>query len=108
MTLLETLLALALVLALGSVVVVAMDRSLARNQFERGGDLLDEHVRLARAHSARTGEAVEIAFDLDRHLLIARRFMLESDAGTFDANSAFLENPDAAAVTTEGFVALTD
>jgi hypothetical protein len=108
MTLLETLLALAIVLALGSVVVVSMDRSLTRGQFERGGDLLDEHVRLARAHASRTGEAVEIVFDLDRRMLIARRFMLESDARTFDASSAFNENPDVAAMTDEGFVALTD
>jgi len=80
LTLLETLVALSIVIALGSIAGVVLTGLFERSTFQRAIGVVDEHVRMSRAHARGTGEAVELIVDLEHNRLIARRLLGDDGA----------------------------
>lgn len=73
-TLLETLIALVLVLALGALVFPALIDSLHERAFETAADVTNEQLMLARAHAQATGEPVEVTYHAGTKQVEARFF----------------------------------
>lgn len=80
-TLLELLVALALVLAMAALVWPPLIERLDERRFETAMDVAGEHLLLARAHAQATGGSVEVTFVPERHALVARAFAPEAGAG---------------------------
>ncbi|MEM7227871.1 MAG: prepilin-type N-terminal cleavage/methylation domain-containing protein [Planctomycetota bacterium] len=87
-TLLELLIAIALVVSVAAIAVVAMDQTLGRRQFERTVELVREQMQLARAHAERTGEPVELLYFEEKNLLRTQR-LLVNDVLPDDESPAF-------------------
>lgn len=85
LTLLETLLALVLLLALGAIVVPSIVRGLEERTFEQAADVTSEQLMLARAHALTTGEPVEVTFRAETSKVEARLFSAASPLSEFDA-----------------------
>jgi type II secretory pathway pseudopilin PulG len=89
-TLLELLLAIALLLALGGLVLPALFNRLPERAFESSAEIVRSQLLLARAHAQATGEPIEVLFATDPPRVAARRFdaslvTLEPQAGDSDA-----------------------
>ncbi|MHC4990735.1 MAG: hypothetical protein ACYTGC_07105 [Planctomycetota bacterium] len=80
MTLLELLLAIALLLALGALVLPALFGRLTERAFESSAEIVRSQLLLARAHAQTTGEPIEVRFVTDPPRVAARRF----DVGLID------------------------
>ena len=77
LTLLELLLALSLLLALGAIALpVAMD-SLRERTFEASSDILRNQLLLARAHAGASGRPVEVLYEAGPPRVVARYFRAE-------------------------------
>ena len=74
LTLLEILIALALLLALGALVFPAMMESLDERAFVSAADVTRHHLLLARAHAQATGQPIEVRYHADPARLSARAF----------------------------------
>ena len=104
LTLIEILIAVALLLALGAIIMPAMIRELDERQFEATADLVAEQLIMARAHAQTTGVAVEVVYDGPRERIVARPFhtdgapprTADSVSGLADDRVAdwFLGDPD--------------
>jgi type II secretory pathway pseudopilin PulG len=79
-TLLELLLAIALLLALGALVLPALFDRLTERAFESSAEIVRSQLLLARAHAQVTGEPIEVLFETDPARVAARRF----DVGLVD------------------------
>jgi type II secretory pathway pseudopilin PulG len=89
-TLLELLLAIALLLAVGGLVLPAMFDRLTERAFESSAEIVRSQLLLARAHAQTTGEPIEVLFEGDPPRVAARRFdaalaALDPRAGAADA-----------------------
>ncbi|MHC4129051.1 MAG: hypothetical protein ACYSWT_16685 [Planctomycetota bacterium] len=89
-TLLELLLAIALLLALGGLVLPALFNRLPERAFESSAEIVRSQLLLARAHAQATGEPIEVLFATDPPRVAARRFdaslvTLEPQADASDA-----------------------
>jgi type II secretory pathway pseudopilin PulG len=84
-TLLELLLAIALLLAMGALVMPALFDRLGERAFESSAEIVRSQLLLARAHAQTTGEPIEVWFASDPSRVVARRF---------DPETAMLESPD--------------
>jgi prepilin-type N-terminal cleavage/methylation domain-containing protein len=73
-TLLELLVALAILLTIAGITLPSMVRILAEREFESAGDVVVNHLLLARSHAQTSGEMVEVRFVADPPHLEARRF----------------------------------
>jgi type II secretory pathway pseudopilin PulG len=73
-TLLELLLAIALLLALGGLVLPALFDRLTERAFESSAEIVRSQLLLARAHAQAAGEPVEVLFETDPPRVAARRF----------------------------------
>jgi type II secretory pathway pseudopilin PulG len=74
-TLLELLLAIALLLALGGLVLPALFERLTERAFESSAEIVRSQLLLARAHAQATGEPVEVLFETSPPRVAARRFV---------------------------------
>ncbi|MHC4992722.1 MAG: hypothetical protein ACYTGC_17260, partial [Planctomycetota bacterium] len=74
LTLIELILALALLVALTAIVAPAMNDVLAERSFESTREVLTHQLLLARSHAQATGEAVEVVYDADSRVVSARLF----------------------------------
>jgi len=74
LTLLEILIAIALLLALGALVFPTMMKSLDERAFESAADVTLHHLLLARAHAQTTGQPIEVRFHADPARLSAQAF----------------------------------
>ena len=74
LTLLEILIAIALLLALGALVLPTMMESLDERAFESAADVTLHHLLLARAHAQATGQPIEVLYHADPARLSARAF----------------------------------
>ncbi|MHC4142412.1 MAG: prepilin-type N-terminal cleavage/methylation domain-containing protein [Planctomycetota bacterium] len=79
-TLLELLLAIALLLALAGLVLPALFDRLTERAFESSAEIVRSQLLLARAHAQATGEPIEVLFETDPSRVAARRF----DVGLVD------------------------
>jgi type II secretory pathway pseudopilin PulG len=73
-TLLELLLAIALLLALGALVVVPLLDRMNERAFESSADIVTTQLLLARAHAQATGEPVEVRYESAPPWIAARIF----------------------------------
>jgi len=73
-TLLELLLAIALLLALGGLVLPALFNRLPERAFVSSAEIVRSQLLLARAHAQATGEPIEVLFATDPPRVAARRF----------------------------------
>ncbi|MHC4427064.1 MAG: hypothetical protein ACYS0D_00470 [Planctomycetota bacterium] len=92
MTLLELLLAIALLLALGGLVLPALFDRLTERAFESSVEIVRSQLLLARAHAQAAGEPIEVRFEIDPPRVAARRFDvglvgLEPEADTSDGQA---------------------
>jgi type II secretory pathway pseudopilin PulG len=74
LTLLEILLALVLLVALGAIVLPSLIEALHERAFESAADVTNEQLMLARAHAQATGEAVEVTYNAGTKQVEARFF----------------------------------
>jgi type II secretory pathway pseudopilin PulG len=74
-TLLELLLAIALLLALGALVLPALFDRLAQRAYESSAEIVRSQLLLARAHAQATGEPIEVLFETAAARVAARRFV---------------------------------
>lgn len=81
-TLLELLLAIALVLAVGALVMPALVDRLGERAFESSAEIVRSQLLLARAHAQATGEPVEVRFEPEPPRVAARWF--EPDPGSLE------------------------
>ena len=84
LTLLETLIAIGLVLALAALSFPALIGLLDQRRFDGAGDQLGELLRLARAHAQATGEPVEVLYEPEPRVVRARVFRLDDAASGTD------------------------
>ena len=75
LTLLETLIALTLVLAMAALIVPSMLKSMEERSFEAATDVTKEQLMMARAHAQATGNPVEVTYRPDTSQVQARWFM---------------------------------
>ncbi|MHC4107035.1 MAG: prepilin-type N-terminal cleavage/methylation domain-containing protein [Planctomycetota bacterium] len=78
-TLLELLIALALLLAMTALIAPAMVNRLDERAFENAAEVVRQQLLLARAHAASTGRPVEVLYRSDPSRVIARRFEPDAD-----------------------------
>ncbi len=78
-TLLELLIALALLLAMTALIAPAMVNRLDERAFENAAEVVRQQLLLARAHAALTGRPVEVLYRSDPSRVIARRFEPDAD-----------------------------
>lgn len=74
LTLLEILIALAIVLSISAIVVPLSLNELDRRTFEAAADAVEGHLLLARAEAQTAGRAIEVVYDPESRELIARWF----------------------------------
>ena len=74
LTLLELLIALTLLLALGAIALPAMMSRLGERAFDTAADLTINHLLLARAYAQAERSPVEVIYDPSRPHLEARLF----------------------------------
>jgi len=75
LTLLELLIVLALLVALGAIALPMLVVRLDARAFETAGEVAVNHLLLARAHAQATGEPVEVRYRGDGRWLEARLFL---------------------------------
>ena len=75
LTLLETLVALVLLLAIGALVFPSLVATLDERTFESAADETNDQLMLARAHAQATGTPVEVTFSADTSRVQARLFV---------------------------------
>jgi Tfp pilus assembly protein FimT len=75
LTLLETLIALTLVLAMAALIIPSMLSSMEERSFEAASDVTKEQLMMARAHAQATGNPVEVTYRPDTSQVRARWFM---------------------------------
>src|SRR5437868_5810420 len=75
LTLLETLIALVLLVALGALIVPSLVDSLEERSFESAADVTNEQLLLARAHAQATGTPVEVTYSAGQSTVTARPFL---------------------------------
>jgi prepilin-type N-terminal cleavage/methylation domain-containing protein len=83
LTLIEVLIVIGLLLALAALALPAMVHQLDARAFEAGGDTVQRHLVLARAHARRTRDPVEVVYEVADRRMVARPFdvkMLDGDA----------------------------
>jgi len=89
-TLIELLIAIALIVALGALVVPDLAAQLGRRRWEAASDGLVRQIALARAEAQRTGEAIEVIQrpldpgDRRGPLIVARRLTAGIGAAAFE------------------------
>lgn len=74
LTLLETLIALVLLVAMAALVVPSMLKSMEERTFESAADVTNDQLMMARAHAQATGTPVEVTYRPDRSQVLARIF----------------------------------
>jgi type II secretory pathway pseudopilin PulG len=80
LTLLETLIALALVLALAAIVVPPALEAIEQREFDTAAEMTVEHLLAGRAAARQSAHPVEVAYLPQRRCLVARPFMLDAGA----------------------------
>src|SRR5262245_16445115 len=74
LTLLETLIALVLIVALGALILPALMDSLDERTFESAADVTNEQLMMARAHAQATGSPVEVTYKANTSEVQVRLF----------------------------------
>lgn len=106
LTLLEIMIALALVVALGAITLPNVLRALDERAHDGAVQVLTNQLLLARAHAQTTGRPVEVVYLTDDARIVARPFDLTGAADDRDdpltaPDSAALESPFPAGATRE-------
>ena len=91
-TLLELLLAIALLLALGGLVLPALFNRLPERAFVSSAEIVRSQLLLARAHAQATGEPIEVLFATDPPRVVARRF--DASLATLEPRADASDAPD--------------
>lgn len=78
-TLIELLIAIAILLVIGAIVTPRMIRTLDERRFESAAEHVELQLMLARSYAQRMGEPVEVRYHPDSRRIIARRFMQTND-----------------------------
>jgi prepilin-type N-terminal cleavage/methylation domain-containing protein len=99
LTLLELLLAIALLLSLSALALPSLVGVLDERAFESTQDVVKAHLLLARAHAQQTGRPVEVIYDPADNRLTARMFDVQSLKATIEPaeapeNAARGDEPD--------------
>lgn len=86
LTLLELLVAISLVAALAALSAPVLDRALSDRAFASAGQMVEQHLLLARAHAQALRQPVEVVFDAGARRLRCRWFeagrrLLDDEAG---------------------------
>lgn len=87
-TLIELLIAIAILLAIGAIVTPIMVRTLDERRFESAAEQVEMQLLLARSYAQRTGELVEVRYHSDSRRIVARRFMRGSDSDALSDSRA--------------------
>jgi type II secretory pathway pseudopilin PulG len=74
LTLLETMIAIVLILAMAALVVPSLLSSMEERTFDSAADVTNDHLMMARAHAQATGSPVEVTYRADRSKVFARFF----------------------------------
>lgn len=94
LTILELLIALALVLAMAAIVAPSLLESLDERAFEAAADETNEQLLMARAHAQQTGKPVEVTYHAEKSQVQARVFAPgESDDSSHATSSLTVEEP---------------
>lgn len=94
LTLLEILVALAILLAIAGLVVPTYLESLNRRAFESAEQMIVNQFILARAHAQTTGRPVEVRYEPDTRIVRARLFNPQVEQGQLSSLDVDGENPD--------------
>jgi prepilin-type N-terminal cleavage/methylation domain-containing protein len=105
-TLIELLVAIAILLAIGAIVTPLMVRTLDERRFESAGEQIEQQMLLARSYAQRTGEPIEVRFHHDTRRIVARRFMIANDSGSSNVNSRSPATRERGAQDTDPFATL--
>lgn len=81
MTLLEVLIALAVILALAALALPTMLQSLDERGFVAATDVIRGQILMARAHAQRSGRAVELIYLPDERTIVAREINSDHASG---------------------------
>jgi prepilin-type N-terminal cleavage/methylation domain-containing protein len=81
MTLLEVLIAIAVILTLAALSMPILLHSLDERAFVSAADVIRSQILMARAHAQRSGHAVEVVYLPDAHQLVVREIQPEDPAG---------------------------
>jgi type II secretory pathway pseudopilin PulG len=99
LTVLELLLAIGLMLALGALVLPSVFSGLNERAFQSGVDVVQSQMLLARAHARMVGAPVELLYDDEPPRVAARLF--QQTPGDIPANWALRPLPDGLRITAD-------
>jgi type II secretory pathway pseudopilin PulG len=85
-TLIELLIAIAILLAIGAIVTPIMVRTLDERRFESAAEQIELHLLLARSYAQRTGTPVVVQYHPDSHRIAAQRFIQSFTLGAVPQN----------------------
>jgi hypothetical protein len=81
LTILEMLIALALLLAMAAIVAPSLLNTLEERAFETAADETNEQLMMARAHAQATGTPIEVTYSAGKSQVQARVFSPMADVG---------------------------
>lgn len=82
-TLIELLIAIAILLTIGAIVTPIMTRTLDERRFESAAERVELQLLLARSYAQRSGDPIEVRFETDSRRIVARRFLDGDETGDF-------------------------
>jgi type II secretory pathway pseudopilin PulG len=97
LTLLETLIALVLVVAMGALIFPSLMNTLDERAFESVAEETNEQLMRARAHAQVTGSPVEVTYDAHKSQVRARLFQPLENFAAPDEDDPDMEAPAASA-----------
>lgn len=107
-TLVELLIALVLVLAMGALIFPSLMDSLDERSFETAADVTNEQLMMARAHAQATGTPVEVTYSPAKSQVQARLFSpFLTDFADLGSSSAAGESTKAPSSSTESSGTIT-
>jgi hypothetical protein len=74
LTLIEILIVIGLLLGLAALSLPTVVQQLDDRAFTAGGDVIQRHLAMARAHAKRTGNPVEVVYQIPDRRMVARSF----------------------------------
>ena len=107
-TLIETLIALTVLVAIAAIVVPPVLDWYEDEQFDTAGVIAVEHLRLSRAHAREARRPVEVVYDTERGVLAARLLPLGDDDETDDTEDDLAVAEPWAQAVLPGGVTLSD
>ncbi len=87
LTLLELLIVLGLLLAIGAIALPSLRSLLARQSFEAAVERAQQQLLMARAHAQVTGKPVEVVYRAESRTIEARLFLIDEGEGPVERES---------------------